>query len=115
MKSRDFLILDHVRLVNGLNMQKNCVAPGIEYARKRFVDVGIVNRGRGSYEINKGLQATKAFIGASIFDPTFLCKMSLEEVKAHLKLLINFNFVTEEMVNDAITDADYVQFLCVEE
>ena len=34
--------------------------------------------------------------------------MSLEEVKAHLKLLINFNFVTEEMVNDAINDTDYV-------
>ena len=34
--------------------------------------------------------------------------VSLEEVKAHLKLLKNFNFVSEAMVNDAINDADYV-------
>lgn len=34
--------------------------------------------------------------------------MPLEEVKAHLKLLINFNFVTKEMIDDAINDADYV-------
>ena len=34
--------------------------------------------------------------------------MSLEEIKANIRLLINFNFVTEEMINDAVKDADYV-------
>jgi len=91
-----------------LGFAKQCIQLGIEYARRRFMDIDIENRGRGTYEINKGLQASKAFIGASVFDPTILCKMSLEEVKASLRLLTNFNFVTDEMINDAIKDADYV-------
>ena len=68
----------------------------------------VVNTGRGSYEVNKGLQASTAFIGASVFDPTILCKMSVDEVKAHLKSLKHFNFVTNEMIDDAINDAEYV-------
>ena len=91
-----------------LEYAKECVQPGIEYARKRFVDVDVVNTGRGSYEVNKGLQVSTAFIGASVFDPTILCKMSVDEVKAHLKSLKHFNFVTNEMIDDAINDAEYV-------
>ena len=52
--------------------------PAIDYARKIFVDVDVENTGRGAYAINKGLQATKAFTTASVFDPTLLCKMSLD-------------------------------------
>ena len=38
------------------------------YTRRRFIDLDVVNTGRGLYEINEGLQATKAFHAASLFD-----------------------------------------------
>ena len=54
----------------------------------------------------KMIEAPKAFTAASVFDPTHLCQMSLDKVKAHLKLLINFNFITQYMIDGAIKDAN---------
>ena len=87
---------------------KEVVKPGLDYARARFVDVDTVNRGRGSFGINKGLKATKAFTAATIFNPEVLVKKDIDEVKSYLSALINFDFVTKDMINDAIMESDTV-------
>ena len=78
--------------------------PGNDYARKRFVDIDVENTGRGAYAINEGLQATKAFTAASVFDSAHLCQMSIDKVKANIKLLINFNFIAQDMIDGAMKD-----------
>ena len=87
---------------------KEVVKPGLDYARARFVDVDTVNTGRGSFGINKGLKATKAFTAATIFNPEILAKKGIDEVKSYLNELINFDFVTKDMIDDAILEADVV-------
>ena len=87
---------------------KEVVKPGLDYARARFVDVDTVNRGRGSFGINKGLKATKAFTAATIFNPEVLVKKDIDEVKSYLNALISFDFVTKDMINDTIMEADIV-------
>ena len=85
---------------------KECVKYGIGCARKWCVDVDIESIGKGAYVINKWLQATKAITGASVFDPKELYKMTVENVKVHLQLLIDFSFITWGMIDNAINDAD---------
>ena len=87
---------------------KKVVKPGLEYAKKRFIDVEVENTGRGAFAINKGLQATKAFNGATIFNPEVIATMDTEHVISHLKALLHFDFVTEDMVDDAILECDLV-------
>ena len=43
-----------------------------------------------------------------MFDQRVSWKFSLEEVKAHTKLSINFNSVTNEIIDDGINDTEYV-------
>ena len=98
--------METYRSIDWLQYAKDSIKTGLDYARKRFIDVSVNNIGRGSYEIKKGLQTTKAFNGAQVFDPSFCYKMTLYEVKAHLDLLINFNFVSQETIDATKKDAE---------
>ena len=53
----------------GLIHFKEVVKPGLEFENNRFIDVKVENTGRGTFDINKRLQATKGFTGATIFNP----------------------------------------------
>ena len=55
-----------------------------------------------------GLKATKAFTAATIFNPEILSRKDLDQVKSYLNELRHFDFVTDEMINDAILEADIV-------
>ena len=69
---------------NWIDYARKYVKSGLEYAKQRFIDVDVNNTKREAYAINKGLQTTKAFTGASVFDPTEMSTMIVEEIKAHL-------------------------------
>ena len=84
------------------------VKPGIDYAKPRFIDTDVVNTGRGCHKINKGLTATEAFSGASVFDPTQLKDMSIAEVHMHLQRLSNFALVSQELIDEAKKDVSQV-------
>ena len=54
------------------------------------------------------MKATYAFTAAKIFNPEILAKKNIDEVKSYLNELINFDFVTSDMINDTILEADVV-------
>ena len=89
-------------------MQKQCVKPALDYAKKRFFDLDEINIGRGAYAINKCLLATKAFHAASVFDPSQLKDMDMGKIIGSLHALKYFDFVTEEMIDGAVGDAEIV-------
>ena len=104
----EFVSLGLVTVDQFISYGKEVVKPGLEYAMKRFIDVKVENTGKGAFAINKGLQATKAFTGATIFNPQVIATMDREQVISYLKALLHFDFVTEDMVNDAILECDLV-------
>ena len=91
------------------------VKPGLDYYKKRFVDVDVVNTGHGRKQINKGLQATEAFLCASVFDPSYVAGLeggfdaAVVVVKEHIRgLAKSFDFVTAEDAADAEGEAEAV-------
>ena len=76
----EFVSLGLVTVDQFISYGKEVVKPGLEYAIKRFIDVEVENTGRGAFAINKGLQATKAFTGATIFNPQVIVTMDREHV-----------------------------------
>ena len=81
------------------------IKPGLDYAKTRFIDLNVENKGRGAYEISEGLHATHAFTAAGIFNPEELARKDLDQVISHLNELEIFEFVTKEMVDNAVMEA----------
>ena len=63
---------------------KELVQPGLQYAQKQFIDLDIENTGRRAFTINKGLQATKAFTSATIFNFQVIASMDQQQVNLYL-------------------------------
>lgn len=59
---------------------KEVVKLGLDYAKKRFIDVSIENKGRSAFAINKCLKVTKAFTAVTDFNPEVLAKMDIDEI-----------------------------------
>ena len=79
-----------------LEYSKTVAKQGIYYAKRHFNDTDVLNTGQGSHQIKKGLTATKAFSGASVFDTTQLKDMSIVEFHMHPQSLSNFFFLSQE-------------------
>jgi len=92
---------------------ETAVEPAVNYFKVRFMDFHVVATGHGRKAINKGLQATKGYLAASIFDVPYLVALSkegddLEQVQNHLEGLLNFDFVSKDDVAAAIREAPAV-------
>lgn len=75
---QEFSVLGLVTEEQFISYGKELVKPGLKYENKRFVDVEVENTERGAFAINKGLKATKAFTGATIFNPQVIATMDRE-------------------------------------
>ena len=104
----ELLSFSPIREDDWIQYAKRVINPGLDYTKTRFVNVNTVNTGRGAFGINMGLEAKHEFTTTAIFNPEILAKKDLDQVKSYLHDSLYFDFVTKEIVDDAILEADVV-------